>query len=360
MTLFYVSMALVVFGVLLARNRAYRAGAFITLIGLCVLGVSFYQLKTRGGAPRVDVGAVSRLIAQDVSPMKWIAWSPTGERIATCSEHGDVHVWTISDQKVKHNLYVAGTLGLSDQPSGLVWLNGGNQLAKMSAYGLEMWSIPNSDSGHSTMVYASKDVKGKWLASDAKSDRLAWTLQGAPVIVIFDVSTKSTIPLDVGAHGETASIDWQPSGALIVTGQIDGTWVLWNDEVHSKVREQQGHQQSITASKWRPDGRAFATGSVDSSVRIWADSGDLMKTIDEGGRPQAVTDISWSSDGKFLAASRSDGTVTVWNPNTGKQIAQGSGFGEQRAYSVAWRPGSTTLAVGAEGVVWSWTIPQAN
>src|SRR5579872_5944387 len=145
MVLLYVSIAIFLIGVGLTKKGNHKAAALVTLIAAGLSSVALYQFMHRGGDAKVDKGTISRLVRQDVSPMQWIAWSPNGKRLATCSEHGDLHVWTIRDNRVTNNMYVMGVFPFSDNPSGMAWLNNGKQLAKLSEqYGLDVREIPDA------------------------------------------------------------------------------------------------------------------------------------------------------------------------------------------------------------------------
>jgi WD40 repeat protein len=79
--------------------------------------------------------------------------------------------------------------------------------------------------------------------------------------VVFDVPLEGRTVLDVA---------WSPDGALLATGNLDGTADLWQAEDGALIATLAGHTDRVAALEFSPDGRWLVTASWDHSARRWS------------------------------------------------------------------------------------------
>jgi WD40 repeat protein len=87
--------------------------------------------------------------------------------------------------------------------------------------------------------------------------------------------------LVLGPSGDTAfeapldgrtvmDVAWSPDGALLATGNLDGTADLWRAEDGALVATLAGHTDRVAALEFSPDGSWLVTASWDQSARRWS------------------------------------------------------------------------------------------
>jgi WD40 repeat protein len=198
-----------------------------------------------------------------------VAWSPDGERLASCAADGTTRVWFL------------------DGRSGPV--------------------LP-----HRGAVYAvAWSPDGKRLAStgDDGSIRLWSADRGSGAILR-------------GHLAGVVCIQWSPDGRWLASGDSDGTVRLWSviDGWAAVVHTDAG--RIVSSIAWRPGGKFFASAGwdTDEPVRLWSAAGGLaVPRVVAQWKTKLVTyqfrfvhHIAWSPDGTRLAAATQDDGVQLW------------------------------------------------
>jgi WD40 repeat protein len=325
----------------------YLALLLTCLIFLGPTAFLAWFLLSRGWVtPEVDQGSVRQLLSRDVRPMDRLAWSPDGGILATCSRHGDIHLWKIEDGQSRHKDYVNGSLSLSDLPTGLAWSNDGTLLAFIADGHLAFWDI-NAKKSVGSAISVSPGHELTW---SGVSRHVAYA--AGNVVEICDTNgVKTTF---TGKHDKPVnSVDWQPGGDLIVTTSEDGTWGLWDFSRLCLTRTTPSGAPSLVVGRWNASGDRIATGSRAGSIRIWTADGKLDRALGQEDGLAAVIALCWSPDGGRLVSAHEDKMVLLWEVKTGRQIATYKGFA---SYSVAWQPGAERVVIGGDGQVWLWNL----
>jgi WD40 repeat protein len=185
-----------------------------------------------------------------------VAFSPNGQRLATCGGDGTVRIWEAAS---------------------------GRQLLRVQAPDA-MRSVAFSPDGRFLAACGMDQLARVWDAGDG-SERLVLK----------------------GHEGPVTSLVFDPAGRLILTGGWDRTIRSWDAGTGRPLEVFRGHLDNITGLAVRPDGRVVASASFDRTARLWpldaknasilarrqAEAGDsrpVSKTNRPGRPPRAVND----------------------------------------------------------------------
>jgi WD40 repeat protein len=266
-------------------------------------------------------------------PVRTVAYSPDGVRIATAGDDRIARIWNASS---------------------------GQLLLTLKGHTDRIWSLAFSPDGK-RLVTGSLDSTAKvW---DANNGTALRTLSGHRDMIL--------------------SVAFSPNGKLVATASADHTAMLWDVDlgqrdtggrnVTAPLQELRGHSNFVYAVAFSPDGKFLATGSADHTAKIWqVDSGKELGTF--GGSKQDDNDIEvrsvcFSPDGQRLATAGTDGAVRIWNAAMRSSLVLGgipllkvftnftSAPGTRRPAlnSVAFSPNSDMVAAGSDdGTVQIW------
>jgi len=197
-------------------------------------------------------------------PVRAVAFSPDGTRLATASEDGTVRHWdTITGAEVGPTIRTPWALAIAYTPDGRRLATGGSDGR------VRIWDA----------------VSGRQLTQ--QPSRAYWV----------------------------RAVSFSPDGALLASGGDDGMVRLWNGITGEELALLPGHTQAVACVAFSPDGTRLASGGQDGTIRIW----DLEGGPDGArelavlrGHVEWVWSIAFTPDGTRLVSGGSDGTVRRW------------------------------------------------
>ncbi len=310
-------------------------------------------------------------------PVRALAHSRDGTRLAAAGDDGTVRVWDAATRRLLRVL-----IGHARPVRGLAWSPDDRYLASGGADAtVRLWDpatgrLLRTLTGHTGAVRAvAWSPDGATLASGSQDTtaRLWETATGQP----------KGLPLDHPERAEVLTLAWSPDGKALATAGRDKLVRLWDTATRRPLRTAQEHDFPLVhALAWSPDGKTLASAGQEG-VRLWdavegkprapilpgvpvlavawAPGGDRLATAtrdtvqtwESSGRPLRTLErhdgdiqaLSWSTDRRALASAGADGTVRFWNADTGAPagLIEGHPAG---AAAVAWAPGGKELAVG--------------
>jgi hypothetical protein len=143
----------------------------------------------------------------------------------------------------------------------------------------------------------------------------------ARIALITAQEQRTQLPRDLRGHeGAVTSVVFSPDGKTLVSGSIDGTWLLWDEEAHPENGPPLAQADRITALAFSPDGTRIALAAGDIYLVPWQTATGQPSTLANHG--ELVTSLAFSPDGKSLAAGMADNTIVLWDAATGKTIGQ--------------------------------------
>lgn len=150
-----------------------------------------------------------------------LAFSPTGELIASGSIDGTVRLWSVRKR---------------------------TQIAVLRGHRQPIWSVAFSPDGR-TVASGSLDGDVRLWQVGQGSDQVPSILRGHQAAVY--------------------SVAFSKDGKTLASGSSDYTVKLWNLATEREVATLRGHQDFVYSVAFSPDGDTLATASSDATVRLW-------------------------------------------------------------------------------------------
>lgn len=274
-----------------------------------------------------------------------IAWSPSGERLASAGADKTICIWDGSADRPSMRL-----TGHKREVFSVSWSPDGQRLASASWDNtVRVWDTTNGTEllclqGHTAEVYAvAWNPDGNQIAS-AGRDR---------TILVWNVNDSSIQHSFQGHSGTVSGLAWSPDGLHLASAGHDATLRLWEVKSEKAIHTITGHTNWVSHVAFSPDGSRLASSSNDHSLRIWdPKTGKEIQKLT--GHTKAVTSVCWSPDGTKLATSGDDRTVKVWSAITGKMSFSLRSH-TSPILTVAWNPNKNQLAsAGYDSTVKVW------
>jgi WD40 repeat protein/GTPase SAR1 family protein len=224
-----------------------------------------------------------------------LAFSPDGNRFATCDSNGNVALWSVAEM---------------------------HPTAKCIGHDFWTWAV----------AFSSNSL----LLASCGQDQ---------TIRLWDTTTGHCHKILKGHTNIVTDVAFSPDGSSLLSCSTDGTVKQWNLSTGNCVQTFLGHEKCVWGVVFAPDGRHFYSGGEDNCIRYWdLDTGDCLNVFT--GHAQWIMAIALSPDGLQLASASMDGTIKLWCTATGNCLHTLSGH-QAPVLSVAFSPNGRTLASGS-------------
>lgn len=280
-----------------------------------------------------------------------VAWSPTGDRIASASRAGDIKVWDTNSGALLVQLQKStgknAALSLDWHPqSGLaaalqfgtvrVWDVDEQKVVWSRQLGTQYPSVVKWNPSGTQLVYSGNgstviyDRDGKQIvnlpgvgglsaATWVDDNRVAYG--GSNQAVRIHDTTKPDLTESRKIHSGMIESLCSTSGNKLLSGSRDGAIALIDvNEPVRRATKVHAHQAKAAGLRWKPDGLQIATSGHDGSVIIWDATplAQVHKLI--GHRHRLVHDIVWDQKGSHLVSVDHFGSLRTWDTESGKQL----------------------------------------
>jgi WD40 repeat protein/tRNA A-37 threonylcarbamoyl transferase component Bud32 len=332
----------------LPKRGASRRAVMLGLVGAAITGVvagaiawliHAHESQGTGTPPTSPIeGSNSLFTYRGHSDWVWsVAWSPTGNRVASASSDKTVQVWDAADGA---HLYTYS--GHADSVYELAWSPDGKHIASASNdMTVQVWDAtgghPFTYDGHSSWVWS--------VAWSPDNTRIA-SAGGDKTVQIWNASNGSHLYTYPGHSGSVYAVAWSPDGRSIASAGADQTVQVWDATTGATLYTYQPLSPTLLWSvAWSPNGKRIASAGEDKTVQVWdAASGDHRYTYH--GHTDSVYTVAWSPDGKSIASAGADQTAQVWDATTGATLYTYSGHADD-VRGLAWAPDSKRIASGS-------------
>jgi WD40 repeat protein len=275
-----------------------------------------------------------------------VAWSPSGDRLASASEDRTVRVWDSAVQAAP--LVLRGHEGRVEH---VAWSPSGDRLA--SASWDDTVRVWDPTGRADPLVLRGHEARVTHVAWSPSGDRLA-SASWDDTVRVWD-PTGRTDPLVLRGHEHTVEhVARSPSGDRLASASQDGTVRVWDPTGQADPVVLRGHEGRVEHVAWSPSGDRLASASWDDTVRVWDPMGKAEPLVLRGQEEKA-SHVAWSPSGDRLASASWDDTVRVWDP-TGRADPLVLRGHEDRVTHVAWSPSGERLASASGGLGDDYTV----
>ncbi len=269
-----------------------------------------------------------------------ISFSADMRTFASGSKDGRVRIWDIASGENKQTFD-----GFFDQVIGFDVSADGKTIIIGGSGPTYLWDVASGkrEKTFTESAYAGNIAfipGGKFILADANADFL------------YDRNTAERAAHFLGTGSAASSVGFSPDGKKIVTGNNDGTVLLFDVERRNYDGQVTlaAHEGRVVSLEYSPDGKTIVSGSADKTIKLWDANTTQEKKVFSGDM-NALTDVALSPNGKTIAAVDNTETIYLWDMETSAQkkfrIAHGAGI-----ISVAFSSDGNRLAVGdVEGTV---------
>ena len=234
---------------------------------------------------------------RNISPIKSIAFSPDGTRIA-----------------------------VGDNEGGLLWNVGTGTLIGTLDHNRSIWAVTFSPDGRT--IASAHDVH-----------------HSAP-LALWDGATGAFKKALHPTNGRLRNVAYSPDGTILACATNDGRVVLWDVAASLPIDTFvifEGDSGNM-AVVYSPDGKTIAVRD-GQETSIWdAATGRLRHLLSRHSLSSSYS-IAYSPDGRTVASGGDDGTVRFWNASTGALRHTITGHTNE-VNAVAYSPDGNTLTIG--------------
>jgi len=263
-----------------------------------------------------------------------IAFSPSGEELATVSGDYLLRIWDLATGTERHSAPVGAS------PSGydLAYLDAGRIV--VAAQSLQVWDV----AANAWQLIAPDPVWGRRVAVspdgrftvDAGQTRSTLAVDELLVLRSTADWARTTVP---DGESATGGLAFSRDGRFLATGHMaeagqrtrtrtvgmlsgfqyqtpEYDYLVRVREMPSGrvVQMLDGWQQAITHLAFSPDGNVIA-GTAGPRLRVWDRQSDRELALHKRG-PKHFQGISFAHDGSALATVSNDATVRIWETQT--------------------------------------------
>jgi len=264
-----------------------------------------------------------------------VAWNSTGARLLTASTDKTARIWDMQ----------------GDTPTNIVFPHEANVLSAVWSHDnrfilttcedslVRIWDVASQQivrelAGHTKLIYSAA-----WSPDDSRIVSASWDHTAR----IWNLEDESQSLSLVGHQDAVFSASFSPDGQYVLTAGSDYTAKIWDAETGQEVRTLIGHSDSIYAARFSPDGQKIATASHDKSVGVWAWKTQPEPTMRSlVGHEQSVSSVVWSPGGRYIASADFKGVIRVWDSGSGEEVQYLQGH-HTWAMTARWSPDGTKL-----------------
>ena len=334
-------------------RRAVVVGGGLTVMGVGSIAWSMrsqlYSLitATSGTPSSVSKSSVENTLytySGHHQTVENIAWSPDGQYIASAGENHEVHIWDATPPfgalRFRYSQHISPVRHVAWSPN-----DNGERIASASVDGaIHVWE---STTGKRLSLYSGHGTSSVYrLAWSPRGDRIASVGQDT-MVHVWDPATGNSIRIYRGHTTALWGIAWSPDGQYIVSSSenYDSHRVrMWDTATGNTVSTYDRHEGSVWRVTWSPAGNRILTSSADKTVHVLEVSLSQAAINEQPlliypDHHASIWDAEWSPDGKRVASSSTKGIVNVWDPTNGNTIFTYKGHqSDETVTSVAWNP----------------------
>jgi len=301
-------------------------------------------------------GRVLRTLASHSGPVRSVAFSRRGDRLATADALGGVKIWDAATGSGVIAFGHTAPSGAATQPIQKVAFHAEGGLVSASADAtLKTWSFTGTWTLHKTLGTHVFRI----LALDFSPDGTLLAAGGGEPsrtgeLKIWQVGKGLLARSLPSLHSDTVfSVRFSPDGTKLASASADKFLKVTSIADGKLLRSFEGHTHHVMAVDWKSDGKQLVTGGADNVLKVWDfDSGEQMRTLQAAGKQ--VTSVRWIAGKPEVIGASGDAQVRDWNPDSDGIARVFVGAGDYVQSVAASADGARIAAGGADGVLFVW------
>lgn len=241
-------------------------------------------------------------------------YSPDGSQLVTTSWDTTSVVMNAADGSVAYILrghFGRTIMDVAFSPTG-------DSLATAGDLGIyKLWDTSLIKGGEAGQVQASLGPINR-LAYSPNGSLLAAAGEFASA-AIYNLENNTALALE-GHTGEVNSVIFSPDGKNVVTASWDGRAIIWDVNTGQQVREIFRGSAGVLGLAFNQDGSLLAVTTTESVLVYDTQSFRAVLTFPTNIEGYGYANAAFSADGKFVAAISSDWTTSIWDLATGERV----------------------------------------
>jgi WD40 repeat protein len=298
----------------------------------------------------VRTGVPVRTLEHPVSalPVTSAAFGPAGDLIAT-SRGNFARLWDVETgvQRVVYEPHTRTVTDVAFSPTG-------EQIATASIDTIaRIWNTATGALVTTTSGHAGLGINDVDFSPDV--DAHAIVTAGADGTMRYSAPGQDSISL-LGHDSAVLSASFSPNGRSILSASADGTARLWDPYGEPAPKALKKYSSDVTAVAVDPTGSRIAVGREDGGVEVLSPGRRVISTPVTGRR--RTVSVGWAGETTLMAAT-SAGRVRIWGDSGRgpvRELLHGSGI---RAAAIS-RDGKQAATAGQDGVVRLWRLPSGT
>lgn len=284
-----------------------------------------------------------------------MAFTHDGQAIAVGAQDGTVKLWRSRDGKFVRDI---------DRTKGPIYSMAFAPDNTTLAFGLADRSVLLFDQSNSrtqklqvtdnpdltSVLYSQTRIFIPSLAFAPDGSTLAAAWVGG--VQLWRMADRMPIGRLGGYQGWIKAIAFSPNGAVVATGDYNGTVQLWRAGDGTPLYTLLGHTDAVESLTFSPDGRILASSGF-WATNLWrVADGTFLSALERGSSPQ----IAFSPDSTMVAIPRSD-SIEIRRVADGNLVRKLAGAEFGSVDEISYSPdGATLTAASRNGLVQSWSV----